>query len=80
MGERETLFKENLPEFTDVQAEALYRRFGEVISVNGREGPIDSFLLMFVTEKSDCGPLCLNPVVARELCKLLIANGYGPPA
>jgi hypothetical protein len=24
------------------------------------------------------GPLALNPVVARALCKLLIDNGYGP--
>jgi hypothetical protein len=40
---------------------------------------LDLFLLTFVSEKGTVnGPLSLNPVVARELCKLLLAHGYGP--
>ena len=80
MGGRETLFQEHLPEFTDAQAAAFFSQCGEIVSVSGRSAGLDLFLVMFASEKLSCGPLSLNPVVARTLCRLLIRNGYGPHA
>jgi hypothetical protein len=79
MNDRERLFREKLPQFTDYQAVELIGQHGEIVSVAGREAALDVFLLTFVSEKdSIVGPLSLNPVVARELCRLLLAHGYGP--
>jgi|GEM_PF-4428370 len=78
MGIRETLFQEKLPKFTDAQAAAFFGQYGEIVSVNGRPAGLDLFLVMFAAEKLTCGPLSLNPIVARALCSLLIKHGYGP--
>jgi hypothetical protein len=79
MSDRERLFREKLPQFTDYQAVELIGQHGEIVSMAGRKAALDLFLLTFVSEKGTVnGPLSLNPVVARELCKLLLAHGYGP--
>jgi hypothetical protein len=80
MGNDERLFKEKLPKFTDVEAHQLWAEYGSVVSMDGRPGPLDSFLVKFAAERTDCGPLVLTATVARELCNLLIRHGYGPQA
>lgn len=69
-----------MPIFTDVEAAELCYKFGEIVSVDGREGPLDSFLVLFASGKGNtAGPLVLSTAVARKLCDLLIAAGHGPP-
>ena len=77
--DRDTLFKEKRPQFTDFQAHELWSQYGEIVSVDARPAALDAFLVTFVSENDmTAGLLALNPVVARALCKLLIDNGYGP--
>jgi hypothetical protein len=74
-----TLFEEKLPKFTDTDAAVLFHEHGEIVSVAGRKGPLDFFLVKFVSKNGlFAGPLTLNPVVARALCAQLLAAGYGP--
>jgi hypothetical protein len=77
--DRKTLFEAKRPQFTEYEAHELWQKYGEIVSVDGRPAALDSFLVTFVSENDmTAGPLGLNPVVARALCKLLIDNGYGP--
>ncbi|HUZ75938.1 MAG TPA: hypothetical protein VMU87_23370 [Stellaceae bacterium] len=79
--DRKTLFEAKRPQFMDYQyqAQELWQKYGEIVSVDGRPTALDSFLLTFVSENDiTARPLALNPVVARPLCKSLIDNGYGP--
>lgn len=79
MNQREVLFRTKKPQINPVEALQLIGEHGEIVSAGGREAALDLFLLVFVSEKdTKVGPLALNPVVARELCKLLLDNGYGP--
>jgi hypothetical protein len=79
MNDDEKLFQKRLPNFTDTDAALLWSEFGTVVSMDGRPGPLfDTFLVKFVAERTDCGPLVLNQTVARALCGLLIRHGYGP--
>jgi len=79
--QEETLLRERLPKFTDAEAARLFYEHGGIVSLDGREGPMGSFLVSFVSEKGlVAGPLVLNSTVARRLCGLLMAAGYGPPA
>lgn len=79
MSDRDTLFREKLPKFTDAEAADLFYKFGEIVSVEGRDGPLGSFLVSFASEKGlTAGPLALNSLVARALCKLLLDGGFGP--
>ena len=79
MSDSETLFREKLPKFTDAQAAELCHQHGQIVSMDGREAPLDTFLVMFMSEKDlGVGPLVLDPLVARRLCKLLLDHGYGP--
>jgi len=78
--DREALFRAKLPEFTDAEAANLFKQYGHVVSVAGREGPLgDTFLVSFASEKGlTAGPLVLNSLVAKALCRLLIDNGFEP--
>ncbi len=80
MTEDEKLFKENLPKFTDTEAANLWGQFGRIISLAGRDGPLPgTYLVLFVSEEGvKAGPLVLNRVVSRALCKLLLDGGFGP--
>jgi hypothetical protein len=78
--EREKLFRIKLPrEIDPKRAIDLIREHGEIVSFGGRQAEDDLLLVTFVSEKDViAGPLALNPVVARELCKFLIDLGYAP--
>jgi hypothetical protein len=79
MTKREILFRTKRPQIPPDEALKLIQEHGEIVSMGGREAPEDLFLVTFVSEKdTTVGPLALNPVVARELCQLLIDRGYGP--
>ena len=78
MTNRERLFEEFKPQFSDYQALEFIQKYGEIVSVDGREAALDLFLVMFASEHLTCGPISLNPVVARALCALLLEAGYGP--
>ncbi|MGD0865655.1 MAG: hypothetical protein ABSA49_08875 [Rhizomicrobium sp.] len=76
------LFKKFLPELTaitDVQTMEFFKRNGEIVSANGRQIAIDSFLLVMSTGADTVGPFPLNGVTARALCRYLIDAGFGPP-
>jgi hypothetical protein len=76
----EILFREKLPNFTDVEAATLFGKYGRIISIAGRVGPLgDTVLVKFASESGlTAGPLVLTSLVAKELCKLLIDEGFGP--
>jgi hypothetical protein len=78
MSQREILFRTKSPsEIAPKDVANLLREHGEVVSFAGREGPEDLLQLVFVSAKDTAvGPICLNPVVARELCKFLVGLGY----
>jgi hypothetical protein len=79
MNEREVLFRTKRPQINPVEALELIGEHGEIVSMGGREAALGLFLVVFVSEKdTKVGPLALNPVVARELCKLLVDHGFGP--
>jgi hypothetical protein len=79
MTEREILFRERLPKFTDYDALKLIGEHGQIVSVDGRPAALDLFIVAFASDKgTTVGPLSLNPVVARALCKLLLDDGHGP--
>jgi hypothetical protein len=77
--QREALFRERLPKFTDYEALKLINEHGQIVSVDGRHAALDLFIIAFASDKgTTVGPLSLNPIVARALCKLLIDDGHGP--
>jgi hypothetical protein len=72
MATREQLFEEKLPIFTGEQAETFFRiHGGEVLSVWGRKGTPDYYVVSFATSTEQFGPISLNPVTAAALRKLL---------
>ncbi len=80
MSDRENLFREKFPTFTDVEAAKLFYEYGEIVSVANREGPLPgTYLVSFASEKGlKAGPLVLNSVVASALCKFLLDAGVKP--
>jgi len=79
VNEDETLFQQKRPQIPLDAALRIVEEYGDMVSMDGRIAAINHFLVAFVSKKGDlAGPLMLNAVVARELCRLLIANGYGP--
>jgi hypothetical protein len=77
--EREALLRDRRPRFTDYEARKLIDEHGQIISVDGRHSALDLFIVAFASEKgTTVGPLSLNPIVARALCKLLVDDGHGP--
>lgn len=78
MDNREVLFRKNRPQINGYKAIELIEEHGEIVSMGPRPAGLDLFLLSFVSKNdTTVGPLALNPVVARELCRLLIHHGYG---
>jgi hypothetical protein len=78
MSDRDALFREKLFKFTDYQTVELIGEHGEIVSVAGRPAALDLFIVTFAPDKgTTIGPLSLNPIVARELCKLLTDHVHG---
>lgn len=69
----------SITEVTVVQAVQSYGRGDEILSLNGKRTGIDAFILLLATDAETHGPFLLNRACARELCALLLAEGFGPP-
>jgi hypothetical protein len=73
-------YRPNLTEVTIIKAAEVYGRGDEILSLNGKRTAIDAFILLLATDAETYGPYLMNVVCARELCALLLAEGFGPPA
>jgi hypothetical protein len=71
-------FRPKLTEMTEVQAAEFFYATGGVLSVNGKRSGLDAFSLVLATSTEKIGPYVLNNPSAKELCRLLIAEGFGP--
>jgi hypothetical protein len=73
-------YRPKLTEVTVVEAAQAYGRGDEILSLNGKRTAIDAFILLLSTDAETHGPYLLNSTCARELCGLLISEGFGPQA
>jgi len=76
----ESDFKKYQPKITEVtvvQAAQAWGEGNEIISLNGKRTAIDAFILLLATDSDTHGYL-MNGACARELCALLLAEGFGP--
>ena len=73
-------YRPDLTEITVVQVAQAYGRGDEILSLNGQRTAIDAFILLLATDAETHGPFLMNALCARELCALLVAEGFGPPA
>lgn len=48
--------------------------------LDGKRTAINSFILLLATGDETLGPFLMNSTCARELCALLVAEGFGPQA
>jgi hypothetical protein len=67
MGIRETEFHQHFPTFTEVEAIETFRTTGEIVSMAGRAGVPNLYVVMFASRTKKYGPFALNPLVARVL-------------
>ena len=72
-------YRPNVTEVTVVEAAQAYGRGDEILSLNGQHTAIDAFILLLSTDADVHGPYLLNSKCARELCALLLSEGFGPP-
>jgi hypothetical protein len=72
-------YRPNVTEVTVVEAAHAYGRGDEILSLNGQHTAIDAFILLLSTDADVHGPYLLNSKCARELCALLLSEGFGPP-
>jgi hypothetical protein len=73
-------YRPDLTELTGIKAAEAYGRGDEIVSLNGKSVALDAFILLLATDDLVHGPYLLTGVCARELCALLIAEGFGPQA
>ena len=72
-------YRPQLTEVTVIQAAQAYGLGDEILSLNGKRTAIDAFILLLANDTETFGYL-MNAVCARELCALLLAEGFGPRA
>jgi hypothetical protein len=78
--EEESNFKRYRPVITEVTVVKAAEAFGlgdEIVSLSVRSAGIDALILLLATDAEARGPYLLNSVCARELCRLLISEGFG---
>jgi len=73
-------YRPNLTEVTVIKAAQAYGRGDEILSLNGKRTAIDAFILLLANDAETFGPYLMNVVCARELCALLLTEGFGPQA
>jgi len=71
-------FRPRITEVTVYHAASTFGQGGEILSLDGKRTAIDSFILQLATDNEVIGPYLLNATCARALCRLLIAEGFGP--
>jgi hypothetical protein len=72
-------YRPKITEATVVESAQAYGIGDETLSVNGKRTAIDAFILMLATDAETHGPFLMNATCARELCAILITEGFGPP-
>ncbi len=72
-------YQPQITEVTIVEAAKSYGRGDDILSLSGRRTAIDAFVLLLSTDSERIGPFILNSVCARELCSILISEGFGVP-
>jgi hypothetical protein len=72
-------YRPSVTEVTILKAAQAYGRGDEILSLNGKRTAIDSFILLLSNDLEVHGPYLLNSKCARELCVLLLTEGFGPP-
>jgi hypothetical protein len=72
-------YRPKITEVTVVETAQAYGIGDEILSLNGKRTAIDSFILMLATDAKTHGPFLINSTCARELCSILLAEGFGPP-
>jgi hypothetical protein len=73
-------YRPKITEVTGVKAAQAYGQGDEILSLNGKITAIDAFILLLATDAETHGPYLMNAVCARELCALLLTEGFGPQA
>jgi hypothetical protein len=73
-------YRPALTEVTVVRAAQAHGRGDEILSLKGKRAALDAFTLLLATDTETHGPYLMNVVCARELCALLLAEGFGPQA
>ncbi len=73
-------YQPKITEVVTLEAAQAYGRGDEILSLNGSLTGLNSFILLLATDANQHGPFLLNSVCARELCALLISEGFGPQA
>jgi hypothetical protein len=71
-------YRQKVTEVTVVAAAQAYGSGDEILSLDGKRTAIDAFILQLSTDSAVHGPYLLNSVCARELCALLLSEGFGP--
>ena len=78
-GAEKAVFQAKFPPITDQAAAQSLAGNGEIVSLNGRSGTGDFFVVTFVSSTSRIfGPLVLNRTCAEALHSLLGQNGFPP--
>jgi hypothetical protein len=72
-------YRPSITEVTVLQAAQAYGLGDEILSLNGKQTAIDSFILLLANDTETIGPYLMNAKCARELCALLLDEGFGPP-
>lgn len=73
-------YRPKVTEVTSVEAAKSWGEGNEILSLNGKRAALDAFILLLSTDAEVHGPYLMNSVCARELCTLLISEGFGPPS
>jgi|HubBroStandDraft_2_1064218.scaffolds.fasta_scaffold1052715_1 hypothetical protein len=72
-------YRPSVTEVTVLQAAQAYGRGDEILSLNGQRAAIDAFIILMSNDSEVHGPYLMNSTCARELCALLLDEGFWPP-
>jgi hypothetical protein len=72
-------YRPRITEVTNVEAAQAYGRGDEILSLNGKRAALDAFILLLADDSVTHGPYLMNSTCARQLCAILLDEGFGPP-
>ena len=77
-GVQKTNFTQRLPatDFSDTDAAQSYAAYGEVVSLRGKRGTPNVFIVKFATMTGEIGPFLLNRTSAEALKSYLQQEGF----
>jgi hypothetical protein len=73
---QEDNFRLHFPEFTNDEAQRFASAHGEVVSLCGRRGAPNLFVMTLATNNQTWGPFPLNAFCASRLREVLQQQGY----